>query len=117
MVDAERDALIAAIEETGTGDTVWTRAYGTVHIAPDPGDLADALLAAGWRRSVVDSVPSGPQPGDRVQLTYGDGSTVEGIWEIDPDPEGHGFLVRRDDGTTHGHTTGHVMRDVIEVHR
>lgn len=46
----------------------------------------------------------GPREGDRVRLTYGDGSTVEGTWRA---------VLERDDGTLHTHTRGHVRRDVI----
>lgn len=60
-----------------------------------------------------DRDPEGPIPGDRVRLTYGDGSTVEGLWEWDPEPGGYGALVRRDDGSVHRHTSGQVTREVI----
>jgi hypothetical protein len=52
-----------------------------------------------------------PKPGDRVRLTYGDGGTVEGVWEVSED--GRDEFVRRDDGTVHNHVSGHVRRSII----
>lgn len=46
----------------------------------------------------------GPQEGDRVRLTYGDGSSVEGTWRA---------VLGLDDGTLHTHTRGQVRRDVL----
>lgn len=58
--DAEgsRESLVELIEAQMPGETVHSREYGTVQIAPDVGDLADALLAAGWRRPVVAAQPT-----------------------------------------------------------
>lgn len=50
--EPDRDELIAVIEAAMPGEQVWTRAYGNVDIAPDSGDLADALIAAGFMRAV-----------------------------------------------------------------
>jgi hypothetical protein len=47
-----------------------------------------------------------PDNGDRVRLTYRDGSTAEGIWS-------DGTLLRGD-GILHSHTSGHVHREVTE---
>lgn len=56
---------------------------------------------------------TGPQPGDRVRLTYGDRSTVEGTWTVDA---GTGAAaVQRDDGTVHRHFIGQVVREVVEL--
>jgi hypothetical protein len=52
-----------------------------------------------------------PDAGDRVRLTYGDGSSVEGTWELTP----NGPALRLDDGTLHEHVTGQVRREVIEL--
>lgn len=52
-----------------------------------------------------------PLPGDRVRLTYGDGSAAEGTWE--ETPEGVEQL-RKDDGTVHSHVSGHVRRSIIK---
>jgi len=52
----------------------------------------------------------GPQPGDRVELTYRDGSGCVGTWEETPD----GPAVRLDDGTLHTHVTGQVRRDILQ---
>ena len=60
-----------------------------------------------------DRDPAGPIPGDRVRLTYSDGSTVEGVWAWDPEPGGYGALVRLDDGSVHRLMSGQVRRDVI----
>lgn len=49
----------------------------------------------------------GPQEGDRVRLTYGDGSTVEGTWRT---------VLEKDDGTLHTHTRGQVRRDVLATY-
>lgn len=57
--------------------------------------------------------PVGPAEGDRVQLTYDDGSTVQGTWcYVGGDVDG--WAVQRDDGTVHTHVTGHVRRDVLQ---
>ena len=48
----------------------------------------------------------GPCDGDRVRLTYRDGSTAEGIWSA-------GTLLRGD-GILHAHTTGQVRLEVID---
>lgn len=58
---------------------------------------------------VVDDVfatDEGPHEGDRVRLTYGDGSTVEGTWRE---------VVELDDGSFNTHTRGQVRRDVIRT--
>lgn len=49
-------------------------------------------------------VDDGPREGDRVRLTYGDGSTVEGTWRA---------VLELDGQTLHTHTRGHVRRDVV----
>jgi len=43
--------------------------------------------------------------GDRVRLTYGDGSAVEGIWQDD--------VLLRDNGEVHTHTRGQVRRELL----
>ena len=48
----------------------------------------------------------GPCNGDRLRLTYRDGSTAEGIWQA-------GTLIRGD-GIVHAHTSGQVRREVID---
>jgi hypothetical protein len=45
-----------------------------------------------------------PREGDRVRLTYGDGSFVEGTWRA---------VLELDDGRLHTHTRGQVRRDVV----
>ena len=58
------------------------------------------------------AAPYTPVEGDRVRLTYGDGSTVEGRWEyIGGDVEG--YALRLDDGTVHPHVAGQVARDIV----
>lgn len=55
--------------------------------------------------------PTGPAEGDRVRLTCGDGSTLEGTWtyiEVDDS-----WAVLTDAGRTHTHVTGQVRRDVV----
>ncbi len=55
--------------------------------------------------------PTEPTEGDRVRLTYGDGSTIEGTWtyiEVDDS-----WAVLTDAGKTHTHVTGQVRRDVV----
>jgi hypothetical protein len=47
-----------------------------------------------------------PCDGDRVRLTYRDGSTAEGIWS-----DG---TILRGDGIVHAHATGQVRREVVE---
>ncbi|CCG05695.1 hypothetical protein [Blastococcus saxobsidens] len=47
-----------------------------------------------------------PCNGDRVRLTYRDGSTAEGVWQ-------DGTLIRGD-GIVHAHTSGQVRREVVE---
>lgn len=58
-------------------------------------ELADWLYRAN---------PGAPREGDRVRLTYGDGSSVEGTWRA---------VLERDDGHLHTHTRGQVRRDVL----
>ncbi|WP_254791216.1 hypothetical protein [Blastococcus tunisiensis] len=48
----------------------------------------------------------GPCNGDRVRLTYRDGSTAEGLWQ-------DGTLLRGD-GIVHAHTSGQVRHEVID---
>ncbi|WP_233498646.1 hypothetical protein [Blastococcus sp. TF02A-26] len=48
----------------------------------------------------------GPGNGDRMRLTYRDGSTVEGIWQ-------DGTLLRGD-GIVHAHTSGQVRLEVLD---
>ena len=48
----------------------------------------------------------GPCDGDRVRLTYRDGSTAEGIWS-------DGTLIRGD-GIVHAHSSGQVRLEVID---
>jgi hypothetical protein len=70
-------------------------------------DLYARLLTA-------QAAPDSPVEGDRIRLTYGDGSRVEGRWEyIGGDVEGH--ALRLDDGTLHTHVAGQGER--ILVHR
>lgn len=47
---ADRDELVTLIEETAGGDT-WTRDYGIVPLY-DAESIADALIAAGYRRTL-----------------------------------------------------------------
>jgi hypothetical protein len=61
-----------------------------------------------WGRRFGERVA--PDVGDRVRLTYGDGSGCEGTREDTPD----GPALRLDDGTLHPHVTGQVRREVIE---
>lgn len=72
------------------------------------------LLAARNAGLTPTSVPSndGPQVGDRVRLTYGDGSGCEGTWEIDADGDPG---LRLDDGTWHGHVAGQVRREIVRT--
>lgn len=56
--------------------------------------------------------PTGPAEGDRVRLTYRDGSTVEGKWAfVGGDVEGMALLT--DDGHVHKHVTGQIRRDIV----
>ena len=48
----------------------------------------------------------GPCNGDRVRLTYRDGSTAEGLWQDS--------TLLRGDGIVHAHTSGQVGLEVIE---
>ena len=48
----------------------------------------------------------GPCNGDRVRLTYRDGSTAEGLWQDS--------ALLRGDGIVHAHTSGQVGLEVIE---
>jgi hypothetical protein len=55
-----------------------------------------------------------PVEGDRVRLTYGDGSRVEGRWEyVGGDVEGN--ALRLDGGTLHTHVAGQVARDIVHA--
>ena len=57
--------------------------------------------------------PAAPAEGDRVRLTYGDGSTVEGIWcYVGGDVDG--WAVQPDNGPVHTHVTGQVQRTVLQ---
>ncbi len=56
--------------------------------------------------------PTAPAEGDRVRLTYSDGSVVVGEWTfVGGDVEGMALLT--DDGHVHSHVTGQVRRDII----
>jgi len=74
-------------------------------------ELGDAWgISRQGARKRWSSLRAGPDAGDRVRLTYGDGSGCEGTWEDTPD----GPALRLDDGTLHAHVTGQVCREVIE---
>ena len=80
-------------------------ARGTDGLPLDRDDYARALSEQ--------ADPTGPAEGDRVRLTYGDGSTVEGRWAfVGGDVEGPALLT--DAGSVHAHVTGQVRRDVLE---
>jgi hypothetical protein len=56
--------------------------------------------------------PSTPWEGDRVRITYGDGSTAEGRWEcVGGDVEDYGLVL--DDGTVHTRSGGQVARVIL----
>jgi hypothetical protein len=74
-------------------------------------ELGDAWgISRQGARKRWSSLRAGPDAGDRVRLTYGDGSGCEGTWEDTPD----GPALRLDDGTLHAHVTGQVCHEVIE---
>jgi hypothetical protein len=74
-------------------------------------ELGDAWgISRQGARKRWSSLRAGPDAGDRVRLTYGDGSGCEGTWEDTP----AGPVLRLDDGTLHAHVTGQVCREVIE---
>jgi 8-oxo-dGTP pyrophosphatase MutT (NUDIX family) len=57
--------------------------------------------------------PSAPGEGDRVRLTYDDGSTVTGRWEfVGGGVDAFGLLA--DDGRVHTDVTSGVRREVLE---
>lgn len=71
--------------------------------------LAELTDPVAVSEMVAEDRATEPRVGDRVRLTYRDGSGCEGTWEITPD----GPAVRKDDGTLHTHVAGHVRREVI----
>jgi predicted enzyme related to lactoylglutathione lyase len=55
-----------------------------------------------------------PQVGDRVKLTYPDGSEVEGVWAEETDNDSRPVpVLRLDDGTVHRDVAGHGRRRVV----
>lgn len=96
---ARKAAIRARMRTTGEPYSVAAR-----HIDTDLGDagLNDTYLGD-------TNVDSPPRQGDRVRLTYGDGSGCEGLWTLTPD----GPVLLLDDGTVHRHTSGQVRRDVL----
>ena len=65
---------------------------------------AGTSSARGWL--IARRPDEGPCNGDRVRLTYRDGSTAEGLWE-----EG---TILRGDGIVHSHTSGQVRLGVVD---
>ena len=72
--------------------------------------FADGAQGAGTSsargRLIARPPDDGPCDGDRVRLTYRDGSTAEGIWS-------DGTLLRGD-GIVHAHKSGQVRLEVID---
>ncbi|SFD96073.1 hypothetical protein [Blastococcus tunisiensis] len=72
--------------------------------------FADGAQGAGTSsargRLIARSPDDGPCNGDRVRLTYRDGSTADGLWQ-------DGTLIRSD-RIVHAHTSGQVRLEVIE---
>ena len=72
--------------------------------------FADGAQGAGTSSArgllVVRRPDDGPGDGDRVRLTYRDGSTAEGLWQDS--------TLLRGDGIVHAHTSGQVGLEVIE---
>ncbi|NEK86479.1 hypothetical protein GCU60_12050 [Blastococcus saxobsidens] len=72
--------------------------------------FADGAQGAGTSsargRLIARRPDDGPCNGDRVRLTYRDGSTAEGVWQ-----DG---TILRGDGIVHSHTSGQVRREVID---
>lgn len=120
-VDRAREA-VALLQRAGRADvaeSIDSYLDGVEHYAsaddPDP---------AGWRafayflqRELYD--PAGPCVGDRVRLTYADGSGCTGEWHYEPAsadyPHGRPYVLRDDDGSHHTHTAGHVRREVTRL--
>ena len=72
--------------------------------------FADGAQGAGTSsargRLIARRPDDGPCNGDRVRLTYRDGSTAEGLWQDS--------TILRGDGIVHSHTSGQVRLDVID---
>ena len=72
--------------------------------------FADGAQGAGTSsargRLVARRPDDGPCDGDRVRLTYRDGSTADGVWQDD--------TLIRGDGIVHAHTSGQVRLEVID---
>lgn len=76
-------------------------------VVPIFADGAQGAGTSSGRGILVGRPPGdGPCDGDRVRLTYRDGSTVEGILQ-----DG---TVLRADGIVHAHTSGQARREVLE---
>ena len=72
--------------------------------------FADGAQGAGTSsargRLIARRPDDGPCNGDRMRLTYRDGSTAEGLWQ-------DGTLIRGD-GIVHAHSSGQVRLEVID---
>ena len=76
-------------------------------VVPLFADGAQGAGTSGARGLLIARLPDDePGNGDRVRLTYRDGSTAEGIWQ-------DGTLIRGD-GIVHAHTSGQVRHEVID---
>lgn len=105
--------LLAALEHMGrTGSTLLTLSTGE----PLPGWRAAAFFAGQEPYR-----PTCPRVGDRVRLTYGDGSTVTGEWRYDTTdgdddhPNGRPYVLSDADAEQHFHVTGPARRDVTRM--
>jgi hypothetical protein len=74
-------------------------------VVPLFADGAEGAGTSGSQGVLVARRAGEPGNGDRVRLTYGDGSVVEGVWQDD--------VVLRDGGGVHTHTRGQVRREVL----
>ena len=72
--------------------------------------FADGAQGAGTTSArgvlIARRADDGPCNGDRVRLTYRDGSTAEGLWQ-----DG---TILRGDGIVHSHTSGQVRLEVVD---
>jgi hypothetical protein len=113
----ERDRLIEVIEEQMPAETAYSKEFGgNMPLAPDVGDLADALLAAGYQRveagetrtewgvrsgEYVDAHPTGQSARTEVRRYGGDLMRRQvGPW-VPVEDETAAELAGRDGDTTH----------------
>lgn len=138
MTDADLDSITWPTDSRYAAETLRSAALRMRESGhPDVAEsLTNLLLVAnGYNNAMgrTDEVPGwnaavflagriadqGPKPGDRVAVTYPDGTTVTGEWGYDgpsaDEPLGSPYVVRDDDGDRERHVTGAVHVEITRL--